>query len=107
MAGFKVGLIAAIFASSFSGAAAQTVMDGSDAALVPKVAKAMLAAVTSQLVDPYSAQFDKLRPWETDAGSICGRVNAKNGMGGYAGFQPFRYIIAQDTAYIHANTGCK
>lgn len=107
MAGFRVGVMAATFAASFSVVEAQTVMDGSDAALDPKVAKAMIAAVSSQLVDPYSAQFDKLRPWETDAGSICGRVNAKNGMGGYVGFQPFRYIIDQDTAYVHANTGCK
>lgn len=84
---------------------AQQVMDGSDAG-VPG-AKAAIAAVMRMLSDPYSSQFTNLKVWEGDPGSICGLVNAKNGMGGYVGFQPFRYIIAKDEAFIHANTGCK
>lgn len=42
--------------------------------------------VASQLRDPRSAQFQNV----TVAGRIfCGEVNAKNGMGGYAGFRRF------------------
>jgi hypothetical protein len=99
-------LVAAVVVVA-SHASAQQVMDGSDKALKPEVAAAAMKAVMAKLVDPYSAQFEALRPWETDAGSICGRVNAKNRLGGYDGFRPFRYIINQDEAFIHANTGCK
>ncbi|MGQ4813071.1 hypothetical protein ACCZ74_12325 [Agrobacterium vitis] len=86
---------------------AQQIMDGSDKSLAPEIAANAMKAVMRLLVDPYSAQFEALRPWETDPGSICGRVNAKNSFGGYQGFQNFRYIINKDEAFIHANTGCK
>lgn len=98
------GMILMLTAGS---ASAQTVMDGSDADLPDGVAKAAMKAVMDQLVDPYSAQFDRFSIWSGDPGSACGRVNAKNKMGGYGGFQPFRYIVKSDTAFIHANTGCK
>ena len=103
----KIFLLTALLLSAPIDADAQQIMDGSDKALPADVAKKATAAVMRLLVDPYSAQFEALRPWETDSGSICGRVNAKNKLGGYGGFQNFRYIIDQDEAFIHANTGCK
>lgn len=42
--------------------------------------------VTSELIDPNSAQFRDMN----DFGNyVCGEVNARNSFGGYTGFQPF------------------
>ena len=49
-------------------------------------------AVRLQLRDPDSAQFrDDYAKVYLDRGVACGEVNAKNGLGGYAGFQPYYY----------------
>ncbi len=48
--------------------------------------------VLIQLSDPDSAQFQDLTyvgNWTVEGGSLCGRVNAKNKMGGYVGYQWF------------------
>lgn len=44
-------------------------------------------AVRKQLNDPASAQFREV--WVSDRFFVCGEVNAKNRMGGYAGFSWF------------------
>lgn len=41
------------------------------------------------LVDPNSAMFSELTLYED--GTLCGKVNSKNRMGGYAGFSNFAY----------------
>jgi hypothetical protein len=48
-------------------------------------------AVKRKLRDPGSAEFRKLIAYEPGEGAlvVCGEVNAKNGFGGYAGFEPF------------------
>jgi hypothetical protein len=97
----------ALLGAMLTATSAQTIMDGSGADLDQELVRNILEEVSSQFVDPYSTQFTNLRPWRTDAGSICGLVNAKNRAGGYVGFQPFRYIIEQRRAYIHSTTGCK
>jgi len=43
--------------------------------------------VKTQLRDPGSAQFRGLRL--KDPNTVCGEVNAKNGFGGYSGWQAF------------------
>lgn len=43
--------------------------------------------VKTQLRDPGSAQFRGLRL--KDSNTVCGEVNAKNGFGGYSGWQSF------------------
>jgi hypothetical protein len=51
------------------------------------------AAVLRELKDPESAKFDDqlMRAYIAD-GLVCGgRVNSKNGMGGFTGFQSFWY----------------
>ena len=53
-----------------------------------------------QLNDPESAQFRNL---ELAGDAVCGEVNAKNGFGGYVGFQPF-YALGSDVL-IHSPTG--
>jgi hypothetical protein len=44
-------------------------------------------AVKLRLKDPDSAEFERVRYLPNDA--VCGKVNAKNGLGGYTGFQRF------------------
>lgn len=53
-----------------------------------KVAEAK-SAIEVILKDPSSAQYRNLRVYSE--GVVCGEVNAKNSMGGYAGFTPFIY----------------
>lgn len=48
------------------------------------------AAVKSNLNDADSAKFRNERVYRVNGGTtVCGEVNAKNRMGGYAGFQQF------------------
>lgn len=47
-------------------------------------------AVLAVLKDPSSAQFQDLKGVEMNGDpTVCGKVNAKNAMGGYAGFKQF------------------
>ncbi len=47
-------------------------------------------AILAVLKDPGSAQFQDLRGADMGGNySLCGKVNAKNGMGGYMGFKDF------------------
>jgi hypothetical protein len=52
--------------------------------------RTVIDAVKAQLKDPDSAKFRGLKPMG-DKGGICGWVNAKNGYGGYSGYQVFFY----------------
>jgi len=51
-------------------------------------------AVKRKLRDPNSAEFRKVNAYEPAANAlvVCGEVNAKNGSGGYAGFEPFVWV---------------
>lgn len=53
--------------------------------------RAALDLVSAQMIDPASAQFRNVRSVRNRYGEvgICGEVNAKNSMGGYAGFRHF------------------
>lgn len=46
-------------------------------------------SLESSLVDPSSVQYQDVRRY-TD-GTVCGKYNAKNSMGGYTGFETFIY----------------
>lgn len=46
-------------------------------------------SLESSLVDPSSVQYQDVHRY-TD-GTVCGKYNAKNSMGGYTGFEPFIY----------------
>ena len=52
--------------------------------------------IQSQLRDPGSAQFRNERLTKTR--TLCGEVNAKNGMGGYTGFE--RYFTTGAVSYL-------
>lgn len=56
-------------------------------------------AIKQLLNDPDSAKFSDVQPGALK-GSFCGRVNAKNRMGGYVGNTPFFYERATATAAI-------
>ena len=61
---------------------------GYRAYLISELRKPML----SELNDPGSAEFRSevlLSPWAVSGSILCGEVNAKNRMGGYAGFSEF------------------
>lgn len=66
------------------------------------------ADIMISMRDPESTRFRSLRIVRTrgDKGStataVCGEVNAKNGFGGYAGYQPFWYV-----AEFHPQAGEK
>lgn len=53
-------------------------------------------AVKGMMRDPESATFEDLKLLKS--GTVCGRVNAKNGMGGYSGYSPFYHLSAEDLA---------
>ncbi|MCW2363864.1 MULTISPECIES: hypothetical protein [Sphingobium] len=60
-------------------------------------------AVRALLTDPASAQFRNVVIHNDREGrphSVCGEVNGKNRMGGYAGFEDFYYVLANRQAAI-------
>lgn len=60
--------------------------------------------IKRQLTDPYSAQFDDLRV-NADLSVLCGSVNSKNQMGGYAGARDFVYDRNTGRALIQPFAG--
>jgi hypothetical protein len=56
-------------------------------------------AVKQLLNDPESARFSEVTQG-VSAGDVCGYVNAKNKMGGYAGKTPFYYRVGGETAVM-------
>ncbi len=93
LGGIARGPIRAAFLAAVLGAAlgapaarAQTVTDGSDAALGPETSAAVLALVARVLRSP-DARVTDLRPGR--AGALCGAVDLRNRMGTYTGPRPF------------------
>jgi len=75
---------------------------GAIAQAPPKVnERALRAALEETLKDSESARFRQIK--HKPSGSrgiwtICGEVNAKNGYGGYAGYEPFVGTAAKETS---------
>ena len=46
--------------------------------------------LAGRLKDPRSAQFQNVQAYDGIAWKVTGEMNAKNSMGGYVGFAPFR-----------------
>ena len=65
----------------------------------------MIELVASQLRDPMSAQFRKIR--KTPEGSWCGQYNAKSIQGDYVGFRPFIVALGPKPTFLFttANEG--
>jgi hypothetical protein len=79
---------------------------GAPAANPPSNIALARSAVIRLLKDQSSAQFDTLRETVAADGStgVCGQVNAKNSMGGYAGSKLFVYDVSKK-AVIVLDTG--
>lgn len=84
--GLKTALIAAALLCG-NVAFAQTVMDGSDTNLSPREKTILYDVFRTSLLDPFGSQVIDLKQASEDR--ICGQINAKNRMGGFAGFRPF------------------
>ncbi|TPN04500.1 hypothetical protein [Mesorhizobium sp. B2-1-2] len=53
-------------------------------------------SVKAMLKDPGSANFEFVLSVQKGAGEfVCGKVNARNGFGGYAGFAPFSGLLVK------------
>lgn len=57
--------------------------------------QAITTAVAEKLREPASAQF-KWNDFPEGKLVYCGFVNAKNGFGGYTGFEPFAVLLGAD-----------
>lgn len=53
------------------------------------------------LKDPNSAQFKSIYVSSTDdSGFVCGKINAKNGYGGYVGFKNYYVYISESDGKV-------
>ncbi|GJE18546.1 hypothetical protein [Methylobacterium marchantiae] len=68
-------------------ATAQTVTDGSDAAIGAEMSASVMALVGKGLKSPAEARYGRLRRGKADA--ICGEVDVTNRMGAHVGPRPF------------------
>lgn len=66
------------------------------ATLTPGMIAAAEQAVSQNLKDPYSAQYQGMRAFRKDNATfaVCGFVNGKNSYGGYVGYVPFVAYVA-------------
>ena len=70
----------------------------------PQALAAAKQVVTGKLKDPESAKFVDMRRKTTPnmkgepTDVVCGRVNAKNGFGGYTGNKPFVYFVGDKSS---------
>lgn len=73
----------------------QAMLDSYRTGRVPADSRRQIEAeVAQRLRDPASRQFRNIR--NPFGGLVCGEVNARNGFGGYTGFQPFFAVFGSD-----------
>lgn len=81
------GVLAALLVLAIPAAPrAQTIADGSDAAVGAETARAVLVLIGRQVRDP-EARIARLRIG--GAGALCGTVDVRNRMGAHSGPRPF------------------
>lgn len=81
------------------------------AACSPAAVKDAQKAVLNGLRDPASAQFKDVKVCASDGSIVVGEINAKNGLGGYAGFETFffeagRVVFASDRYFTQLSRRC-
>ncbi|MBD8909395.1 hypothetical protein [Methylorubrum zatmanii] len=81
-----ITLAALLILGGATAARAQTVVDGSDAAVGPEAARAVLSLIGTQLRDP-EARIAGLRIGRS--GALCGTVDVRNRMGVHTGPRGF------------------
>ncbi|TPL96416.1 hypothetical protein FJ960_26115 [Mesorhizobium sp. B2-3-11] len=72
----------------------QEVINTNSAGFTKEEIDIVAEALGDQLIDPYSAKISDLFHGMNN-GVVCGRINAKNRMGGYVGYAPF-YVYTSD-----------
>ena len=81
--------------------------DFSPVVLTPEISETARDQVKYEMKDPGSAQFRNMRVYSFSGPGggyvVCGEVNGKNSMGGYAGFQPFRTSVGGKTSNVYIN----
>lgn len=77
------------FAELFKYAAIEAVK-GTKEITDPGLLQAVKDSVGERLKDPFSAEYKEVR--SLPSGTICGKVNAKNGYGAYAGWSEFALL---------------
>ncbi|WP_081740335.1 hypothetical protein [Afipia sp. P52-10] len=82
-------LLALVLIASPLAASAQSVMDGSSKRIGEDQQAKLFGALRSSLNDPFSAQVIELEMGKD--GRVCGKLNAKNGYGGFTGFRVFAF----------------
>ena len=83
----RSGVLAVLcLVAAFEGAQAQSVTDGTEAAIGPDATRAVLALIARQLRSP-DAKVSGLH--EGRAGAVCGAVDVRNRMGAYTGPRGF------------------
>lgn len=91
----RIGLAAALLLATLSGVRAQSVVDGSGAAIGPESTGAVLALLGRQLRSG-DAKVTGLRKGR--AGAVCGSVEVRNRMGAYTGPRGFVADLADGFA---------
>lgn len=89
-----LGLAAGAFLFLIGTCAAQTVVDATGGHVEAGLLPLLIESVADEFRDPLSVQIRRItssKTWWKDASRrvYCGEVNAKNGYGGYGGFQKF------------------
>lgn len=86
-----------------------TAADFAPVSLPSHISETARQQVRYVLNDPDSAQFRNVRGYSFSGPGggyvVCGEVNGRNRMGGYAGFQPFRTNVgnAQSSGQVYIN----
>lgn len=98
-----VALIVCAGLTNSTALSAAEMVDGSWPSDAPIEFDAMHRAVSSDFLEPASAQYKQLvlrQPLGRNYQVICGWVNSRNVLGGYAPFVPFVYEIADNKAFL-------
>ena len=95
-------------------ATAPTTISSNKIVLNATQTQSLKGAISARLKDPSSAQYRGIRAQSRTLSNgknpilVCGEVNSKNSLGGYAGFTPFSAVIVNgqvDRVDIASNTG--
>lgn len=94
-------VLKAILLLIYMGSAGITCSYAGEQSLRVESREKMKALLLSSLKDPYSAEVKIVKEFPTsgEIKILCGLVNAKNGYGGYSGFEKF-YIRDNEVTYV-------
>lgn len=92
----------AMLLTSFAATAAEVIDESWPSTQITSF-EAMHRAVSADFLDPMSAQYKLIvlrQPLGRNYHVICGWVNSRNSLGGFAPFVPFVYEVEADQAFL-------